>query len=191
MTIAKANNRRIEGWLFDVDEGDSSIGLWIYDWERKLHRLTHEFSPPIYVSGPREDLKRLSADFYRRGFVTGGRWGVKREFWSGQEIEVLRLNVSGSSSLPRIREIAGALDQTLSFYNLDLPTSQYYLYMTGLFPLCRLKCDADAAGNVIEMHERTGEFKSRKAPWRFLVSSSGPNGLRCLGKSPSFMTPAS
>ena len=112
---------KIEGWLFDVDELGTRLALWIYDAGGKLHRLTHEFSPPIYVSGARDDLKRLSSDLWRRGFGAGGRWEKRREFWTGEEIEVLRLNVSDSSNLSSLREIAGVFDQTLSFYNLDIP----------------------------------------------------------------------
>src|SRR5262249_52483119 len=149
---------KIEGWLFDVDELGSGVALWIYDAGGKLHRLTHEFSPPIYVSGARDDLKRLSSDLWRRGLVTGGRWEKRREFWTGEEIEVLRLNVSDSSHLSSLREIAGVFDQTLSFYNLDIPTAQYYLYLSGLFPLCRLECEADEWGNVIEIVARNSAY---------------------------------
>jgi DNA polymerase-2 len=149
---------KIEGWLFDVDELGPRLALWIYDAGGKLHRLTHEFSPPIYVSGARDDLKRLSSDLWRRGFGAGGRWEKRREFWTGEEIEVLRLNVSDSSNLSSLREIAGVFDQTLSFYNLDIPTAQYYLYLSGLFPLCRLECETDEWGNVIEIVARNSAY---------------------------------
>lgn len=134
-----------------MDDLGSSVALWVYDNDGKLHRLTHEFSPRVYTSGDRDELKRFSTDLWRRGYVTGGRWEVRREFWTGEEIEVLQLNVSDSSHLPRLREIAGPLDQTISCYNLDIPTAQYYLYQTGLFPMCRFECEADEAGNVIEI----------------------------------------
>jgi DNA polymerase II len=149
---------KIEGWLFDVDELGPRLALWVYDAGGKLHRLTHEFSPPIYVSGARDELKRLSSDLWRRGFVSGGRWEKRREFWTGEEIEVLRLNVSDSSKLSSLREIAGVFDQTLSFYNLDIPTAQYYLYLSGLFPMCRLECEADEWGNVIEIVARNSAY---------------------------------
>lgn len=157
--ITRADNLRIEGWLFDVDEGASSVTLWIYDNDQRLHRLTHDFSPSIYAGGPKEDLKRLTTDLYRRGYVSGGRWEIQREFWSGRRIEVMRLNVTSSAHLPRIREIAGGLDQTLSFYNLDLPTAQHYLYLTGLFPLCRLRCEARPNGSVIKIAVQSSAYE--------------------------------
>src|SRR5262249_20915395 len=105
---------RIEGWLFDVDELGSSVALWVYDAGGNLPRPPPEFSPPAYAGGAKEELKRLAADLYRRGLITGGRWVERREFWTGREIEVLQLNVSDSSHLPRLREIAGTLEQKLS-----------------------------------------------------------------------------
>src|SRR5215468_11846263 len=110
---------KIEGWLFDVDELGSGMALWIYDAGGKLHRLTHEFSPPIYVSGARDELKRLSSDLWRRGLVTGGRWEKRREFWTGEEIEVLRLNVSDSSNLSSFGGFEGDFDRRFSFFNLE------------------------------------------------------------------------
>jgi len=143
--------QKLEGWLFDVDELGPAVALWVYDASGRLRRLMHEFSPPIYADGATDELKRLSIDLVRRGFISGGRWVVRREFWSGEDIEVLQLNVSDSSHLYRLREIAGALDQSISFYNLDIPTAQYYLYLTGLFPTCRFEAEADEFGNVIEI----------------------------------------
>src|SRR5262245_33235340 len=101
---------KIEGWLFDVDELGSGVALWIYDAGGKLHRLTHEFSPPIYVSGARDDLKRLSSDLWRRGLVTGGRWEKRREFWTGEEIE----EIGRASCRERawIWGVAGAVKKT-------------------------------------------------------------------------------
>ncbi|MDX2030221.1 MAG: DNA polymerase domain-containing protein [Blastocatellia bacterium] len=143
--------RRIEGWLFDVDELGAGIALWVYEATGALRRLTHEFRPPVYVGGDRDEIKRLSAELWRRGIVSGGRWQVRREFWSGREIDVLQLNVRDSSDLPRLREIAGAMEPAMPFYNIDIPTAQYYLYGTGLFPLCRLECETDEAGNVLDI----------------------------------------
>lgn len=161
---------RVEGWLFDVDELGSRVALWIYENDGRLRRLTHDFSPPAFVGGERDELKRFSADLVRRGFITGGRWVARREFWTGDEIEVLQLNVSDSSHLPRLRELAGTVDRKLAFYNLDIPTTQYYLYLSGLFPLCRLECIADEFGNVIEIEARDSayELDHRLPPLRVL-----------------------
>src|SRR5262245_39128929 len=82
---------RIEGWLFDSDELGPSVPLWVYDDDCRLHRLTDEFYPPVYARGDRAKLKRLAADLSKLGLIAGVRWVQKREFWSGDEIEVMQL----------------------------------------------------------------------------------------------------
>jgi hypothetical protein len=56
-----------------------------------------------------------------------------------------------SARIVAILEIAEAQDREAPFYNLDIPTPQHYLYLTKLFPLCRLEADVDEHGNVIEI----------------------------------------
>ena len=146
-----AISNRIEGWLFDIDELGPCVTLWVYDDDGRLHRLTDEFYPPVYAHGDRAKLKRLAADLSKRDLIMGVRWVQKREFWSGDEIEVIQLNVSDSSHLSKLREIAAKLDREVSFYNLDIPTPQHYLYLTKLFPLCRVEARVDERGAVIEI----------------------------------------
>lgn len=142
---------RINGWLFDIDEFGSQIILWVFDSQGKLQRYTHEFSPPIFICGERTNLKLVSNELIRKGLVTGSRWVVKRDFWSGDEIEVMQLNISDSAHFPKIREIAGSYDQQVSFHNIDIPSAQYYLYLTELFPLCHLEGVIGETGNILEI----------------------------------------
>ena len=152
----------IEGWLFDIDELGPWVTLWVYDDDGRLHRLTDEFYPPVYAHGDRGKLKQLAADMSKRGLIAGAQWVQKREFWSGDEIEVLQLNVSDSSHLSKLREIAAKLDRDISFYNLDIPAPQYYLYLTKLFPLCRVNARVDARGNVIEINATSSAWEIRR-----------------------------
>jgi DNA polymerase II len=146
-----AIRHRIEGWLFDVDELGPAVTLWVYGYDGRLHRLTEEFYPPVYAHGERAKLKLLAADLIKQDLIAGARWTERREFWSGEEIEVLQLNVADSSYMPKMREIAAKLDREISFYDLDIPASQHYLYLRKLFPLCHLEAGVDTRGEVIEI----------------------------------------
>ena len=147
----------LEGWLFDVDEFGSVIVLWVYDAAGKLHRLQHEFQLPVYAHGERIALQQFSAELFRRKLITGGRWQRKREFWSGNELEVMQFNLSDAGHTRRIRELV-AERAGLTFFNLDIPAAQYYLCLTGLFPLGRLTCAVDEYGYV-------KEIQARNSPW--------------------------
>jgi DNA polymerase-2 len=144
-------NRRIEGWLFDVDELGPEVALWVYTSDGRRVRLTETFHPPIYVAGGRKQLGNLAYELGSRGVVSKVRWAERREFWSGSPLEVLELHVADSSLMPRLRRLAASRDRELTFYNCDIPAAQHYLDITRLFPLCRLACEASAAGDVIEI----------------------------------------
>ncbi|MGE0128978.1 MAG: DNA polymerase domain-containing protein [Blastocatellales bacterium] len=143
--------KRITGWLFDIDELGPAVTLWVYDDNGRLHRLTDEFRAPVYARGEKNQLKRLAADWGRRDWITGVWWTTRREFWSGDEIEVLQLNVADSSYSTKLREAAAQLDREITFYDLEIPATQHYLYLKKLFPLCRLEADVDEQNNVIEI----------------------------------------
>jgi len=143
--------RRLEGWLFDVDELGPQVALWVYTSENQLVRLTDEFHPPVYIRGKTGKLKALSYELERRGIICGVKWTEQIEFWSGITIGVLEFHVADASLLFKLRELAASRDREFTFYNCDIPTAQYYLYLKGLFPLCRLACEVDEAGNVLEI----------------------------------------
>lgn len=143
--------KRITGWLFDIDELGAAVTLWVYDDNGRLHRLTDEFRAPVYAHGEKNRLKRLAADWGKRDLITGVWWTTRREFWSGDEIEVLQLNVADSSYSTKLREAAAQLDREITFYNLEIPATQHYLYLKKLFPLCHLEAEVDEQNNVIEI----------------------------------------
>ncbi len=175
---------RLEGWLFDIDEMGPEVALWVYDDEGHLHRLTDEFHPPIYAQGDREKLKRLAADLYKQNLITGVWWTQRREFWSGEEIEVLQINVADSSHLFKLREIAAKLDREITFYNLDIPTPQHYLYLKHLFPLCRLSIEIDRQGG-------SAEISAVNSPWEIDHAMPPLRILRMRGERMRPLTGAS
>jgi DNA polymerase II len=156
--------RRLEGWLFDVDELGPEVALWIYDDSGRLHRMTDEFHPPIYAYGDRAKLKKLATDLHQRDLITGARWTEKIEFWSGKAIEALQLNIADSSNTLTLRDIAAKLDREITIYNLDIPAPQHYLYLKHLFPLCRLAVELDRRGNLIEVAATNSAWDIDHAP---------------------------
>ncbi len=143
--------RQLKGWLFDVDELGPQVALWVCTDDGRRLKLIEEFRPPVYVQGERAKLKRLAGEMEHRGIIAHAGWAERREFWSGALIEVMEAQVADSSLLPRLRTFAAARDHELTFYNCDIPAAQYYLYLKQLFPLCRLACDIDDQGHVLEV----------------------------------------
>jgi DNA polymerase-2 len=142
--------RQLSGWLFDVDELGSEVVLWVYAQSGRLFRLTQEFFPSVYADGDHQMLRMLAWEAERRSFIDHEKWATRKDLWSGEERKVLELQICDSSLLPRLRRLAVARRE-LTFYNIDIPTPQYYLYTHGLFPLCNLEAEIDERGEVLEI----------------------------------------
>jgi DNA polymerase II len=150
--------RQLEGWLFDVDELGSEIVLWVYEKSGRLHRLTHEFLPSVYVAGHHQILEMLGWEVQKRGFAERPETTKRKDLWTGEERAVLELRIGDSSLLPRLRKLAVSRRE-LTFYNIDIPTPQYYLYTHGLFPLCHLEAEIDERGEVLEIQALDSPFE--------------------------------
>ncbi len=174
--------RRLEGWLFDVDELGPQVALWVYTNSGSLVRLTEEFRPPVYVQGERALLGQLAYELHRRGIVSKVKWAERREFWSGELITVLELQVADSSLMPKLRKVAGSRDRELTFFNADIPAAQYYLYLKGLFPLCHLRCEVDESGNVLEIAATDSAWKWDYKPSEVRVLTMRGKRMRPLGR---------
>jgi hypothetical protein len=57
-----------------------------------------------------------------------------QEFWSGETIPVLALEVADYAMLPRLLRRLPEFEDRLTLYNCDLPLAQYYLYGRTIFP---------------------------------------------------------
>lgn len=126
-----------KGWLLDVYPLHDRMVLWVRTGEGKLLRLEDPFRFLIYAMGKRGTLERLAEAAVQKGFASSSFWDRKKEFWSGQEVEVLALEISDYDRLPGLLRKLPSLEETISFFNCDIPLSQYYLYSRGLLPLGR------------------------------------------------------
>jgi len=126
-----------EGWLLDVYPLHDRMVLWVRTAGRQALRLEDPFPFPIYAEGEKRTLGRLAQAAVAKGFASDHSWARKREFWSGQEMEVLSLQISDYDRLPRLLHKLSLWEGRLSFFNCDIPLSQYYLYSRGIFPLGR------------------------------------------------------
>jgi DNA polymerase-2 len=163
-----------EGWLFDIDDLGPEVALWIYDEAGRLVRLTDQFCQSVYVQGQQTLLADLAGEMERRAFVTQSGWTDRIEVWSGDTIRVLELRIGDSSLMPQLRRLAAARDRDLVFYNCDIPAAQHYLYVKRLFPLCKLACEADPEGRVLEL-------SALESPWNISLAMPKLNVMRMTG----------
>lgn len=134
---------QIRGWLFDLYPLQSSMILWIRDEEGRLRRFEDPFRPRFYAQGKRGDLLALFDSLQKGRWATGYRWTVKREFWNGNEVEVMEIEAGDPEHYGQLSRVLGPWEEKITFYNCDIPSPQLYLYERRLFPTGRCICEVE------------------------------------------------
>jgi len=130
--------------------------LWIKGEDGSLRRFEDPFRPRFYARGKREDLLSLFRSLEKEGRTTGYQWTQKREFWSGDEVETMEIELGNPEHYAQISKILPRWEEKVTFYNCDIPTAQAYLYEKRLFPTG--SCIAEAEGSrVFEIHPDPSE----------------------------------
>ena len=113
----------IRGWLFDLYPLDSSMILWIKGEEGSLHRLEEPFRPRFYAQGKKEDLFPLLHFLQKGRWSTGHQWTRRKEFWSGDEVEVMEIEVVDSDHYSQLPRILDRWEEKINVLQLRYPFS--------------------------------------------------------------------
>jgi DNA polymerase-2 len=144
------------GWLFDLYPLDSSMILWIKGEDGAIRRFEEPFRPRFYAQGKKNDLLNLFQVLEKGRWSTGYQWARKREFWSGEEVEVMEIEVGDPGYYTQLPKILSRWEEQITFYNCDIPVPQVYLYEKGIFPTGR--CIAEAEGSrIFQIHADPSE----------------------------------
>ena len=146
----------IQGWLFDLYPLESSMILWIKEEDGRLCRLEDPFRPRFYAQGKKKDLLTLFHFLQKERWATGYEWTSKREFWSGDEVEVMEVEVGDSEHYAQLPKILPRWEESITFYNCDIPLPQVYLYEKRLFPTGRCIAEVEG-GRIFEIHPDPSE----------------------------------
>jgi DNA polymerase II len=136
-----------QGWLFDVYPAQTTIVVWLYQEDGTLLRLDDPFRPRLYARGRPDDLQALARATLRTRVCSRCTLTRQREFWSGELVTVLALEVADYQMFPRLLRRLPEFECRVTFYNCDLPLPQYYLYCRKLFPFGQ--CEVEHDGRTI------------------------------------------
>jgi DNA polymerase II len=125
------------GWLFDVYPAARTMVVWLYQDNGTLLRLEDPFRPRLYARGRRHDLRALARETLHAGLCHHAFMTTRQEFWSGDIVPVLALEVADYKRLPHLVRQLPHWEERLTFYNCDLPLAHYYLYCRQLLPFGR------------------------------------------------------
>jgi DNA polymerase-2 len=146
----------IRGRLFDLYPLESSMILWIREEDGSLCRFEDPFRPRFYARGKKSDLFDLFHSLQKRRCAAGYQWTRKRDLWSGDEVEVMEIEVVDSEYYAQLLRILPQWEEKMTFYNCDIPLPQSYLYERKIFPTGR--CILEVEGNrIFEIHPDPSE----------------------------------
>jgi len=135
------------GWLFDVYPVRAAMVVWLYQEDGRLLRLEDPFRPRLYARGRLEDLRALARATLQARVCSRCALTTRQEFWSGERVQVLALEVADYTMFPRLLRRLPEFEARVTFYNCDIPLPQYYLYCRALFPFGQ--CAAEHDGRTI------------------------------------------
>ncbi len=147
---------KINGWLFDIYPLNSSMILWIKGEDGFPYRIEDSFQPRFYARGREEALFSLFHFLKKRRLAIGYQWTEKWEFWSGEKVEVMEIEMGGSDCYTQLPKILPLWEEKITFYNCDIPLPQAYLYEKRLFPTGRCIGEVEE-GRVVEIHPDPSE----------------------------------
>jgi DNA polymerase-2 len=147
---------QIQGWLFDLYPLESSMILWIKGEDGRLRRFEDPFRPRFYAQGRKSDLLDLFHSLQRERRTAGYQWTRKKEFWSGDEVEVMEIEVVDSEHYAYLPRILPPWEEKITFYNSDIPLPQTYLYEKKIFPTGRCLVEVEGS-RIFEIHPDPAE----------------------------------
>jgi DNA polymerase-2 len=138
---------KVQGRLFDLYSLESSMILWIKEEDGRLRRFEDSFRPRFYAQGKKSDLLDLFRSLQKGQRATGYQWTRRKELWSGEEVEVMEIEVFDPEHYNQLPRILLQWEEKITFYNCDIPLPQTYLYERRIFPTGR--CIVEVEGNRI------------------------------------------
>jgi DNA polymerase-2 len=146
----------IRGWLFDLYPLDSSMILWIREGGGRLRRLEDPFRARFYAQGEKSDLFDLFHSLQRGRRAAGYQWARKKDLWSGDEVEVMEIEIVDSEQYAQLPRILPQWEEKITFYNCDIPLPQTYLYERRMFPTGRCMVEVEGT-RIFEIHPDPSE----------------------------------
>jgi len=130
--------------------------LWIKEENGRLFRFEDPFRPRFYTQGKKNDLLDLFHSLQRSRRAVGYQWTRKKELWSGDEVEVMEVEVVNSEHYAQLPRILSQWEEKITFYNCDIPLPQTYLYEKKIFPTGRCVIEVER-NRIFEIHPDPSE----------------------------------
>jgi DNA polymerase elongation subunit (family B) len=142
--------KRVRGWLLDVyPSGFGEVAVWVISENGERVRLADQFQPKIYVSGKQEDIEQLASGFFSSQVVAAWNFVYKyAQPTDGEKSRVLEVTLKDCRKTSAFTRFVLEKGDYLRYqvHNCDLHGDRAYLFSRDLFPLSRVKVEAEEEG---------------------------------------------
>lgn len=150
---------KAEGWIFDLYPRQDHMVLWLKKRDGECVRIVDEWNPRIRVAGDFTELLELATRLELHGRHRFIERFERPNDRSRSKILEIRVSSDGEATAlaQKIRQLA-AYGSKYRLYDVDIPSSQMYLYEKGLFPLAYVEADSHEGRidwNLLDSFEST------------------------------------
>jgi DNA polymerase-2 len=132
--------------------------LWLIEPDQKRHLLIDRFAPCFYVSGGKENLRRLACALGEKRYALACRHTERTDIWEREPRSVLEISVLHPNEYSAWVRWVHRFDSSLKFYNSDLMLASLYCWERKIFPMARVEAEVDEENRVLEIECRDDEW---------------------------------
>ena len=167
---------KINGWILDLYESQWGVDIWIITEDEKRRLVSHPFPATMYAYGPREQLRALWRWLSQMPEAPSLARQERLDVFLKQVIPVVAVTVNNPTQMaPIFNRIKGRFPN-LTYYDADLSVQARHAAASGSFPLARVECEADAAGEVENLNIQSSPWDLDPEPAPLRVMEIFPNG---------------
>ncbi len=146
----------MKGWVFDVQEEERGVGLWLVDERGKTQKVNCPFKPYFYITGNKPSIATAIKILDRWKVPIFLEQEEKKEFYSDKVIPCLKVSIDSPRTYPKIvRALIAQMEKGFELFTCDISIAQLFFIESGLFPLAKVTLE----------FEKAGSFSLRDSPW--------------------------
>ncbi len=140
--------------------------LWVIDPAKRdrVRLVDAGYVPAFYVAGAHPALRRLGAQLAAR-FAVQLAWVERREFWSGEARQVLKVGVERLLQFDAVVRWAHRHAPALELFNCDIQLPALYAYEKNVFPLARCAFEVHPANGGVDESNYLRALEVEDDPW--------------------------
>lgn len=180
MSYRPKGAERVKGWLFDVYPAKGAMVVWVISDDGRRLRLLDPFKPPFYVQAKPQELGPFLRDINKSGLATLQGWTKKKDFWTGELVEVLQVTIDDMERFSSYLKWLPRRYPKAHFYNCDLHPGQHYFYERNIFPLayCDMEWDERGVLKSITPLDSPWDLEYKIPPLRVMELTGSGRGFR-------------